>query len=253
MRIHRDIHCRECEYNLRGLTRAGRCPECGLPVADTLSYREQRIAPAILQARKGLEFAVFAHLLVLAPLAPMLLDQFAGTAATAVLAPFIFLILIAALMLALLATQIIADAIRQDDRSGMTHAKTIAVRLLVPLLFAASFLTPSIMTTRTGGRPISPPSALFLLALAGASVATFSYFSLLETIRRRSGAPEHLLFFCYALAILAPLAQLGGFALPYAGPLGVAASMPIFLLIGGVLGLTGVSLVLHIRLLQHLL
>lgn len=31
-----DLPCAGCGYNLRGLTRDGRCPECGAPVADSL-------------------------------------------------------------------------------------------------------------------------------------------------------------------------------------------------------------------------
>ena len=32
-----DITCRGCGYNLRGLSPAGRCPECGRPVRDSLA------------------------------------------------------------------------------------------------------------------------------------------------------------------------------------------------------------------------
>lgn len=33
------IHCFACNYDLRGLSRTGRCPECGLFVAFTLEQR----------------------------------------------------------------------------------------------------------------------------------------------------------------------------------------------------------------------
>ncbi len=35
--IDRDTRCIYCHYNLRGLTRSGRCPECGRPVVSSLA------------------------------------------------------------------------------------------------------------------------------------------------------------------------------------------------------------------------
>lgn len=35
--IERDIRCRECRYNLRGLDSAGDCPECGHPIGLSLT------------------------------------------------------------------------------------------------------------------------------------------------------------------------------------------------------------------------
>src|SRR5947207_16013402 len=32
-----DVRCCKCGYNLRGLGRESRCPECGQPVTDSLS------------------------------------------------------------------------------------------------------------------------------------------------------------------------------------------------------------------------
>jgi uncharacterized repeat protein (TIGR04138 family) len=32
-----DVPCIQCHYNLRGLAPSARCPECGLPIVDTLS------------------------------------------------------------------------------------------------------------------------------------------------------------------------------------------------------------------------
>ena len=40
--IDRDTPCRACGYNLRGLADAGRCPECGRPVAESLESAELR-------------------------------------------------------------------------------------------------------------------------------------------------------------------------------------------------------------------
>lgn len=42
-----DLPCTGCGYNLRGLSQDGRCPECALPVADTLAAERLR------QARTG--------------------------------------------------------------------------------------------------------------------------------------------------------------------------------------------------------
>jgi hypothetical protein len=33
--IERDLPCRDCGYNLRGLLTGGRCPECSLPIGDS--------------------------------------------------------------------------------------------------------------------------------------------------------------------------------------------------------------------------
>ncbi len=36
MQIETDVHCLRCDYNLRTLDEAAKCPECNMPVADTL-------------------------------------------------------------------------------------------------------------------------------------------------------------------------------------------------------------------------
>jgi hypothetical protein len=35
--IDRDVFCRNCTYNLRGLLRVGLCPECGVQIVDSLA------------------------------------------------------------------------------------------------------------------------------------------------------------------------------------------------------------------------
>lgn len=45
--IPSDLACVGCEYNLRGLSSAGRCPECGLPVSDTLEVLEPDEIPGL--------------------------------------------------------------------------------------------------------------------------------------------------------------------------------------------------------------
>ncbi|MEM1354048.1 MAG: hypothetical protein AAGC44_00485 [Planctomycetota bacterium] len=37
--IDQDLFCAGCSYNLRGLSPLGRCPECGVPIADSLDAR----------------------------------------------------------------------------------------------------------------------------------------------------------------------------------------------------------------------
>ena len=35
--IDRDLLCLKCEYNLRGLSTEGRCPECGIPIMASIN------------------------------------------------------------------------------------------------------------------------------------------------------------------------------------------------------------------------
>jgi hypothetical protein len=57
-----DLPCASCAYNLRGLTRAGRCPECGFEIGRTLSIYLARAEPLPpperAVARQGVEGAV---------------------------------------------------------------------------------------------------------------------------------------------------------------------------------------------------
>ena len=36
-RLHSDLPCTGCRYNLRGLNVGGECPECGKPVSSTMT------------------------------------------------------------------------------------------------------------------------------------------------------------------------------------------------------------------------
>lgn len=181
--ITRDIHCHLCEYNLRGIARDARCPECGAPVQATYDIRAHKIAPAILQARKGLEFAAFAHLLVLSPIAPILLDYFAGTSATAFLGMFIVLLFAAATLLTLLGTQFVADGARRSDRDAGTLVLTVATRLLVPLAGVSVLFSTNVRSLRHTESAWSVGLALATL------FGIFAYYSLLARIRARVGAP----------------------------------------------------------------
>ncbi len=40
--VTHDLHCTNCEYNLRTLHFDSRCPECGTPVSTTLNYKPKK-------------------------------------------------------------------------------------------------------------------------------------------------------------------------------------------------------------------
>lgn len=75
--VDRDVPCRECSFNLRGLAEDGRCPECGAPVWRALRGELLVYAGAAYLAslRRGL------LCILLATLAGVLLDV--GIAAVA--------------------------------------------------------------------------------------------------------------------------------------------------------------------------
>src|SRR5688572_27728014 len=41
--IDRDLNCVRCAYNLRGLPRKNRCPECGVPAILSITRAERRL------------------------------------------------------------------------------------------------------------------------------------------------------------------------------------------------------------------
>jgi hypothetical protein len=43
--INHDLHCINCQYNLRGLDAMGKCPECAAPITSSISTRS-RVSPA---------------------------------------------------------------------------------------------------------------------------------------------------------------------------------------------------------------
>ena len=46
--VEYDLYCANCKYNLRTLRKAGLCPECGTPVANSLETPSSEPAAAIL-------------------------------------------------------------------------------------------------------------------------------------------------------------------------------------------------------------
>ena len=38
--IDGDFECDDCRYNLRGLSRLGNCPECGSPIAESITVHK---------------------------------------------------------------------------------------------------------------------------------------------------------------------------------------------------------------------
>lgn len=70
-----DLPCRHCDYNLRGLHREGRCPECGKDIAESLAPELLRFAPPhyVRSVRDGVVF-------LLIPIALLLFSTIAGGA-----------------------------------------------------------------------------------------------------------------------------------------------------------------------------
>ena len=73
-----DLACVGCGYNLRSLRRAGDCPECGKPVAETIKARAGLFGDAkwIGRIATGCDLLLFMPLLV--PVAAFLSVMFAG-------------------------------------------------------------------------------------------------------------------------------------------------------------------------------
>jgi hypothetical protein len=67
-RIHDDTTCHRCGYNLRTLSRFGRCPECAEPVSASLGHRE---TPAFRAAR-----TVYVAVVALCYVVPPVLARF---------------------------------------------------------------------------------------------------------------------------------------------------------------------------------
>ena len=83
------VRCYRCQYDLRGLAREGRCPECGEPVRYTLALIAEGAYGPPIRLAKGLTIAAWAALPlmflgVLVPASPAL----AGFASAAVIACF---------------------------------------------------------------------------------------------------------------------------------------------------------------------
>lgn len=52
--IDHDIVCSACGYNLRGLLPDGKCPECGTPIAESVTPRPPVVPPAYRLVRLGI-------------------------------------------------------------------------------------------------------------------------------------------------------------------------------------------------------
>jgi hypothetical protein len=52
-RIDKDLACVGCQYNLRGLESGGRCPECGVPIANTIYADEWAPATTLVEPESG--------------------------------------------------------------------------------------------------------------------------------------------------------------------------------------------------------
>jgi predicted RNA-binding Zn-ribbon protein involved in translation (DUF1610 family) len=67
-----DLPCAVCNYNLRELSRAGLCPECGTPVARSFKARHLRgLSPAWLRSVQwGITVAIFIDFAAIALTSP---------------------------------------------------------------------------------------------------------------------------------------------------------------------------------------
>jgi hypothetical protein len=57
-----DLPCAACGYNLRGLSVAGRCPECGAPVIESVREAEANDLGLYERLRRSLAHAIAGHL-----------------------------------------------------------------------------------------------------------------------------------------------------------------------------------------------
>jgi hypothetical protein len=59
--LQTDVPCRNCRFNLRGLSPQGNCPECGLAIAQTIRRDAMALAPReyIMKLRRGAALVAF--------------------------------------------------------------------------------------------------------------------------------------------------------------------------------------------------
>lgn len=82
--LEKDLHCKACGYNLRGLKLRDACPECGLPIRDSGTPDPVKLEPEYLERiRSSLLFVIPAWALMVLPWPFWVFDFFPGFAGLA--------------------------------------------------------------------------------------------------------------------------------------------------------------------------
>ena len=243
--VNNDISCRKCGYNLRGLSTAGRCPECGTPVGysfhgDLLQFCEPSWVETL---QKGAQtFVIGVVVIVLGSIVAGLIGAATGSGAVALL---VGLVVLVGWGLTVLGWW----RMTEPDPSGMgedqygTSRKIIRVALIVGIVQQVLNLL-----TRMFGPESAVTIGLQVLALVAGIIGVVGFFAQLTYLKKLAlRIPDQALsnranFLLYALPISYGLIILaGGFMAltvrngqPGAGAGGALAGFGCFMAIVGI-------------------
>lgn len=190
--LDRDVPCQRCGYNLRGLPRSGRCPECGMPVemslnGDMLRYADPQWLSALVRGARMARISIYGLIasipLLLVGWWPM--SMFTSEPELALLAVFVLLLFITVLAL-LMAVIVFAapNAAELPIESRFSARKVCRCCAVLAALIICGYLIslnyPALQIPLAG---IAAAAVLALSAIAG----TIAYWRYLRRISRRLG------------------------------------------------------------------
>jgi uncharacterized membrane protein len=209
-----DTPCRKCGYNLRGLSTAGRCPECGTPVGysfhgDLLQFCDPNWVETLYKGAQA--FVIGVVVIVLGTIVVGLMGAATGSAAAAAL--LVGLVVLVGWGLTVLGWW----RMTEPDPSGLgedqygTSRKIIRVALIVGIVQQILNML---------GKVVGPESGLMigiqLLALVAGIVGVVGFFAQLTYLKKLAlRIPDPVLsnranFLTYALPISYGLIILAG-------------------------------------------